>query len=61
MFIFRLQGAMLPSAPLNEDQAYYKRAGNGPDVAKEKETEALKEKAMSELALSSHQKRSTRL
>jgi catechol 2,3-dioxygenase-like lactoylglutathione lyase family enzyme len=37
--------------PINEDQAYYKGAGHGPNVAKEKEAEALKEEAMSDLAL----------
>src|SRR5579863_454883 len=42
--------------PINEDQAYYKGAGSGSNVAKEKEAEALKEKAMSELALRHHEK-----
>jgi hypothetical protein len=37
--------------PIKENQTYYKGAGDGPDVAKQKEAEALKEKAMSELAL----------
>jgi hypothetical protein len=36
--------------PINEDQSYYKGAENGPNVAKGKEAEVLKEKAMSELA-----------
>jgi catechol 2,3-dioxygenase-like lactoylglutathione lyase family enzyme len=36
--------------PFSEDQAYYKGAKDGPNVAKEKEAEAIKEKAMSELA-----------
>jgi hypothetical protein len=47
--------------PINEDQAYYKRAGDGSNVTMEKEADALKEKAMSELALTPHQKKSTRL
>jgi catechol 2,3-dioxygenase-like lactoylglutathione lyase family enzyme len=47
--------------PINGDQSYYKGAGNGPNVAKEKEAETLKEKAMSELALRHRRKRSTRL
>jgi catechol 2,3-dioxygenase-like lactoylglutathione lyase family enzyme len=37
--------------PINEDQSYYKGAGDVPNVAKLEEAEALKEKAMSELAL----------
>jgi Glyoxalase-like domain len=45
--------------PINENQAYYKGAGDGPSVATEREAEALKEKAMSELALRHHEKRST--
>src|SRR5271155_3055212 len=39
--------------PINENQAYYKGAGAGPDIAMQKEAEALKEKAISELAISS--------
>jgi catechol 2,3-dioxygenase-like lactoylglutathione lyase family enzyme len=39
--------------PIDEDQSYYKGAGDGPNLAKEKEAEALKEKAMSELAKAS--------
>ncbi len=35
--------------PINEDQAYYKGARKGPGVAKEREAEALKEKALSAL------------
>jgi catechol 2,3-dioxygenase-like lactoylglutathione lyase family enzyme len=46
--------------PINEDQSYYKGAGGGPNAAKEKQAEALKEKAMSELALRHHQKKTTR-
>jgi len=42
--------------PINEDQSYYKGTGDGPNLAKEKEVEALKEKAMSELALRFGQK-----
>ena len=37
--------------PVDEDQAYYKGCGDDRNVAKEKEAEALKEKALSELAL----------
>ncbi|MHB1606755.1 MAG: VOC family protein [Leptospirales bacterium] len=47
--------------PINEDQTYYKGDGDGPNAAKEKEAEALKEKAMSELAFRHHQKKTTRL
>ncbi len=47
--------------PIKENQAYYKGAGDGPNIAMEKEAEALKEKAMSELALRHHQNKSTRL
>ena len=36
--------------PISENQAYYKREGNGRKVAEEKKAEALKEKAMGELA-----------
>jgi hypothetical protein len=43
--------------PINEDQSYYKGAVSGPDAAKEKEAEALKEKAMSDMASRYHQKR----
>jgi len=43
--------------PIAEDQSYYKGAGDGPNAAKQKEAEALKEKAMSELALSHNQMR----
>jgi len=43
--------------PITEDQAQYKGAGNGQNVAKEKEAEALKEKAMSRLAVKHQQKR----
>jgi hypothetical protein len=39
--------------PIDENQSYYKGAGEGPTVAKEKEAEALKEKAMNDLALKS--------
>jgi hypothetical protein len=44
--------------PIDENQSYYKGAGNGPNLAKDKEAEALKEKAMSELALANLKKRS---
>ena len=43
--------------PIDENQAYYKGARDGA-IAKEKEAEALKEKAISELALGHLQKRS---
>jgi hypothetical protein len=43
--------------PITEDQAHYKGAGNGQNIAKEKEAEALKEKAMSSLAVKHQQKR----
>lgn len=43
--------------PINEDQSYYKGAKDGTNVAKQKEAEALKEKALSGLALKPHQKR----
>jgi catechol 2,3-dioxygenase-like lactoylglutathione lyase family enzyme len=45
--------------PIKEAQAYYKGARNDPNAAEEKEAEALKEKAMSELALRHHKKIST--
>ena len=44
--------------PIDENQSYFKGAGNGPNLAKDKEAEALKEKAMSELALANLKKRS---
>jgi catechol 2,3-dioxygenase-like lactoylglutathione lyase family enzyme len=37
--------------PIEENQAYYKGAANGADAAKQKVAEALKEKAVSELAM----------
>jgi catechol 2,3-dioxygenase-like lactoylglutathione lyase family enzyme len=43
--------------PITENQSYYKRRGNGSNVAEEKEAEALKEKAMGELAMRHHKKR----
>jgi len=43
--------------PINEDQSYYKGGGKGPNIAKGKKAEALKEKAMSDLALGYHQKK----
>ena len=36
--------------PLDENQSYYKGAKDGPNVTQQKEAEALKEKALSELA-----------
>jgi catechol 2,3-dioxygenase-like lactoylglutathione lyase family enzyme len=53
-------GQCFQMLPITEDQLYYKGAGNGPNSAKEKEAEAQKEKAMSELALKHHQKSFTR-
>jgi len=47
--------------PIKESQAYYKGAGDRPNAAREKEAEALKETAMSELALRYHQEESTKL
>jgi hypothetical protein len=41
--------------PINENQAYYKGAGDEQNVTREKEAEALKEKAMSALSLRHHQ------
>jgi len=41
--------------PINENQSYYKAAADGPNLAKEKEAEALKEKAMRELAEASQE------
>jgi catechol 2,3-dioxygenase-like lactoylglutathione lyase family enzyme len=46
---------------INEDRSYYKGAGDGTNVAKEKEAEALKDEAMSKLASGHHQKKSTKL
>jgi catechol 2,3-dioxygenase-like lactoylglutathione lyase family enzyme len=45
--------------PINEDQAYYKGSRDGPNLEKEKEADALKEKAMSKLALRLHEKPGT--
>jgi catechol 2,3-dioxygenase-like lactoylglutathione lyase family enzyme len=42
--------------PIDRDLSYYKGTGDGPNVANEKEADALKEKALSQLALSYHQK-----
>jgi catechol 2,3-dioxygenase-like lactoylglutathione lyase family enzyme len=47
--------------PIDEDQSYYKSAGDRPNAAKEKEADTLKEKAMSELALRHHQEKYTKL
>ena len=47
--------------PISEDQSYYKGAGDGPNAAQQKEAEALKEAAMSELASEYHQTESTEL
>jgi catechol 2,3-dioxygenase-like lactoylglutathione lyase family enzyme len=43
--------------PTDEDQAYYKGSGKGQNIAMEKEAEALKEKAISRLAVKHQQKR----
>jgi len=42
--------------PIDEDQAHYKGATEGPNVAKQKEAEAIKEQVMSGLALEHAQK-----
>jgi hypothetical protein len=42
--------------PIDEDQSYYKGAGLGPKAAKEKQADALKEKAMSDLASRYHRR-----
>jgi catechol 2,3-dioxygenase-like lactoylglutathione lyase family enzyme len=49
-------GQCFQMLPINEDQSYYKGAGDSPNLAKEKEAEALKEKAMSELGKRYHEK-----
>jgi hypothetical protein len=41
-----------------DEEAYYKGARDGQNIAKEREAEALKEKAISELALGHLQKKS---
>jgi Glyoxalase-like domain len=46
--------------PIDEDQSYYKGTGDHPNAVKQKEAEALKEKAMSELALRHHQEKYTK-
>jgi hypothetical protein len=45
--------------PINEDQAYYKGSRRGSNLTKEKEADALKEKAMSELTLRLHERPGT--
>ena len=45
--------------PIDENQSYYKGAGDGTNAAKQKEAEALKEKAMSELAQGKPHKKTT--
>ena len=42
--------------PIDEDQAYYKGAGDGLNATNKKAAEALKEKAMSDLALGYHRR-----
>jgi hypothetical protein len=54
-------GQVFQLVGINEDRSYYEGAGDGPNVAKFKEAEALKEEAMNKWALRHHQKRSTRL
>jgi catechol 2,3-dioxygenase-like lactoylglutathione lyase family enzyme len=44
--------------PIHEDQSYYKGVRDGPNIAKEREAEGLKEKAISELASGHLQKKS---
>lgn len=43
--------------PINENKSYYKGVKDGMNMTQQKEAEALKEKALSELALKHHQKR----
>ncbi|HKT31001.1 MAG TPA: VOC family protein [Gammaproteobacteria bacterium] len=43
--------------PINENQSYYKGAKDGMNMTQQKEAEAIKEKALSELTLKHHQKR----
>jgi hypothetical protein len=45
--------------PIDEDQSYFKGAGDDLNVATAREAEALKEKAMRELASAYHRKRAT--
>lgn len=49
-------GLVFQLLPINENQSYYKGTEEGSNTAKEKEAEALKEKAMSEAALKHHHK-----
>jgi hypothetical protein len=60
IFIFRCSGDNVSSCsqqlPTNENQSHYKGAGDSPNAAKQEEAEALREEAMSELALSCHEK-----
>ncbi len=50
-------GEVFQLLPINENQSYYKGTGKGQNEAKQKEAEALKENALSELALRhQHQK-----
>ena len=44
-------GQVFQLLPINENQSYYKETADSSNTAKEKEAEALKEKAMSESAL----------
>ena len=49
-------GLVFQLLPINENQSCYKGAPEDSNTAKEKEAEALKEKAMSEAALKHHHK-----
>ena len=50
-------GQVFQLLPIQEDQSYYKGTGAGANITKEKEAEALKEKALSELALRNQKKK----
>jgi hypothetical protein len=50
-------GQVFQLLPINENQSYYKGTGDGRNPANEKVAEALKEKAMSKLAVTHHNKK----
>ncbi|MEO8854907.1 MAG: VOC family protein [Ginsengibacter sp.] len=54
-------GQMFQLLPINENQSYYKEAGDGLNEATQQDAEALKEQALSGLASKHHQKKSTEL
>jgi hypothetical protein len=43
--------------PISDDQSHYKGRGYSPNVPEEEEAEALKEKAMGEVATRHHEKK----